>query len=153
MVIKHNKKIMKYSKYFILLMISFIISSCQKEEVNAPKFDVTSEIPFWSGKYSIKINTDVKFLIDGQADFITFYSGESGKEYQYRDRTALPSGVAVARDKGVAIKGYSDNNISAYNYPYAAAGTYTATFVATNHTVYGEEKTVVISVPVIVTLQ
>jgi hypothetical protein len=143
---------MKYSKYIIIFISAVILGSCQKEEVLAPKFDVSTEIPFWSGKYSVKVNDPVKFLIDGNADFITFYSGESGKEYQYRDRTVLPNGVSTTRDKGSAIKGFSENSLSSFNYPYLSAGTFTATFVAINRTQYGEEKVIVINVPVLVTL-
>ena len=142
---------MKYSKYLIIIISTLIFGSCQKEEVIAPKFDASTEIPFWSGNYSVKVNTSVKFFIDGKADFITFYSGESGKEYQFRDRIVLPNGVATTRDKGLAIKGFSENSLSTFNYSYASAGTYTATFVATNHTAYGEEKTVVINIPVKIT--
>lgn len=143
---------MKYSKYIIILFSTVIFSSCQKNEVLAPKFDVSTEIPFWSGKYSVKVNIPVKFLIDGNADFITFYSGELGKEYQYRDRVVLPSGVATTRDKGVAIKGFSENSLTSFSSPYLTAGTFTATFVAINRTTYGEEKVILINVPVVVTL-
>ena len=145
---------MKYLKYIIILISTnaILLSSCQKSEVLTPKFDVATEIPFWSGKHAIKVNIPVKFLIDGNVDFITFYSGELGKEYQYRDRVILPSGVATTRDKGVAIKSFSENAISNFSYPYATAGTFTATFVGINRTAYGEEKIVLINVPVVVTL-
>lgn len=141
---------MKYSKYLIGLIIFLMLNSCQKNEVLGPKFDVSSEIPFWNGNYSVKVNTSVKFLIDGNADFITFYSGEIGREYQYRDRIILPSGVAIARDKGLAIKGFSENTLTNFNHLYSTSGNFIATFVAINHTKYGEEKTVVINVPVVV---
>lgn len=143
-------KTMKYPKYIIGLVSILLFTSCQKNEVLNPKFDVSTEIPFWSGNNSVKVNTSVKFLIDGNADFITFYSGELGREYQFRDRTTLPSGVAIARDKGLAIKGFSENTLTNFNHLYVAAGNFTATFVATNHTKYGEEKSVVINIPVIV---
>jgi hypothetical protein len=142
---------MKYSKYIFLLIGSLAFTSCQKNEVASPAYDAASQIPFWSGRYSIQKNNDVKFLFDGTADFITFYSGETGKEYQYKDRTALPNGSATTPDKGTAIKGFSDNSLTEFTYKYVAAGTYTATFVATNRSAYGPAKTVVISIPVVVT--
>lgn len=141
---------MKYSKYFFGLIFFISLNSCQKNEVATPKFDVSSEIPFWSGNYSVKINIPVKFLIDGNADFITFYSGEIGREYQYRDRIILPSGLATTRDKGIAIKGFSENSLTNFSYLYSTPGNFTATFVATNHTKYGDEKTVVINIPVVI---
>ena len=141
---------MKYTTYLIII-VTTLLGGCQKEEVITPKFDVTSEIPFWSGKHAVKVNTEVKFLIDGKADFITFYSGELGKEYKYRDRTISSTNTPIARDKGVAIKGYSENSLTTYSAYYPTAGTYTATFVGINHTAYGEEKVVVVNIPVVVT--
>jgi|DEB19_MinimDraft_2_1074335.scaffolds.fasta_scaffold98388_1 hypothetical protein len=142
---------MKYTTYLIIIG-AFLLGSCQKEEVNTPKFDVASEIPFWSGNHSAKVNAEVKFLIDGKADFITFYSGELGKEYQYRDRINSSTGATIARDKGVAIKGYSENTLKTYSAYYPIAGTYTATFVGINHTTYGKEEVVVINIPIVITL-
>lgn len=36
-----------------------------------------------------KTGSDVKFLLNDQSDIITFYSGEVGSEYRYKDRTEL----------------------------------------------------------------
>ena len=141
---------MKYTTY-ICIIAAFLMVGCQKEVVDTPGFNVASEIPFWSGKHSAKVNAEIKFLIDGKADFITFYSGELGKEYQYRNRTMSPTNVAIAPDKGVGIKGFSENYLTTYSCYYPTAGTYTATFVGINRTAYGEEKVVVVNIPVVIT--
>ncbi|MFM6982597.1 MAG: DUF5017 domain-containing protein [Chitinophagaceae bacterium] len=139
---------MKYLKYTAFILSVFILNACQKNEVLKPEYDAASEIPFWDSHYYAQKNTDVVFLFDGDADFITFYSGEAGKEYQYKDRTVLPNGTATNPDKGTAIKSLNDNKLESYSYKYAAAGTYTATFVAINRTTYGPAKTVVVHIPV-----
>lgn len=142
---------MKYSKYLILIVATLVLGACQKDEVIQPAFDTGSEIPFWDGHYYAQKNSDVKFLFDGDADFILFFSGETGKEYKNKDRTTLANGTAVAPDKGTNIKGFADNKMNTYSYKYTTAGSYTATFVATNRTVYGTTKTVVVNIPVTIT--
>jgi hypothetical protein len=142
---------MRYSKYIILLFTVILFGACQKNEVLEPAFDSGSEIPFWDSHYYVQRNSDVKFLFDGEADFITFFSGETGREYKFRERTVLPNGTATAPDKGIAIKGFADNKMSSFSYKYVTAGSYMATFVATNRTTYGTAKTVVVNIPVTVT--
>lgn len=141
-------KIMKHLKYTMLLMGLLLLNACQKNEVLKPEYDAASEIPFWDSHYYAQKNSEVKFLFDGDADFITFYSGETGKEYRYKDRVVLPNGVATNPDKGTAIKSFNDNKLESFSYKYAAAGSYTATFVATNRTTYGAAKTIVVNIPV-----
>ena len=43
-------------------------------------------------------------------------------------------------DKGIAIKGYINVFSPQYTYTYSKPGTYTATFVAQNTTIYGDQK-------------
>lgn len=141
---------MKYLKYYVTVLAVVVFSACQKKEVAEPSSSISPDLPYINSvnAYKAAANTDIKFVLDGTADFITFYSGEAGKEYQYKDRTTSTSGAAISPDKGVAIKGLSDNTLSSYTYKYAAVGTYTATFVVTNRTSYGTAKTVVISIPI-----
>lgn len=141
---------MKYLKYICLAAVLFTLNACQKNEVIDPAFDVASEIPFWDSHYYAQKNSEVKFLFDGDADFITFYSGEVGKEYRYKDRTSL-NGVSITPDKGTSIKSFSDNKLESFSYRYATPGSYTATFVATNRTVYGTSKSIVVNIPVTIT--
>lgn len=141
---------MKYLRTIFLVTALFMLNACQKNEVFEPAYDAASEIPFWDSHFYAQKNSDVKFLFDGDADFITFYSGEPGKEYQYKDRTSLPNGTPISPDKGTAIKSFSDNKLESFSYKYALPGAYKAVFVATNRTSYGAAKTVVVSIPVTV---
>ncbi len=45
-------------------------------------------------------------------------------------------------DKGIAIKAFSNSFPTIYTYKYASPGTYTATFVAQNSTIYGDQKVI-----------
>lgn len=139
---------MKYLRTVFILIVLFAVNACQKEELVELNYNVVSEQPFWDIKFSVPKNSDVKFLFSGDAEFITFYSGEPGKEYQYKSRTSLPNGASVSPDKGTPIKGLSDNKMEGHSYKYATAGSFIATFVATNRTVYGASRTVVVNVPV-----
>jgi hypothetical protein len=74
-------------KLYILISFSFFLASaCTKEEINTPSFQVSVN------KTDFNAGDTVRFRFSGNADYITFYSGERGHEYQYRDRTVLPGG-------------------------------------------------------------
>jgi hypothetical protein len=71
----------RYIKLIIACGIigSLSTSSCKKG-VDDPEFDITFNEKVYA------INEPIKFNILGGADLITFYSGEVGKEYRYRER-------------------------------------------------------------------
>lgn len=61
--------------------------ACQeKYEVEDPTLDVTTD------KTEYNVGDSVVFYLHGNPDLITFYSGESGHEYRYRDRLERESG-------------------------------------------------------------
>jgi hypothetical protein len=62
------------------LMCLFIISACTKISVNAPDFNVSTT------KVTYKVGDSVVFKISGNVQNIVFYSGESNKNYEYRNR-------------------------------------------------------------------
>jgi len=70
----------------IIMMAAIMLSSCQKEESNTPDFDViTSEI-------TVKAGAAAEFNFVGDANSITFYSGQPGEMYENRERTEFPGG-------------------------------------------------------------
>lgn len=74
-----------YSSYLqkyclAIVMMALIGASCRKQELDSPNFDVTIE----STTYAV--GDPVTFNFTGTADVITFFSGEKGAEYQYKDR-------------------------------------------------------------------
>ena len=74
----------------ILLILLTMIYSCQKDEnVNPPDFSVST------AKSTYKVGEPVIFNFDGNADMITFFSGEPGNAYEYinQDRYMSPNMV------------------------------------------------------------
>jgi len=71
-------------KYLFIIPVLFAAFSCKKEvDVDTPSFDVTLE------KTNFKVKEGILFNITGSANIITFYSGEPGKEYQFKDRFSV----------------------------------------------------------------
>jgi hypothetical protein len=71
---------MKKNYFILFLGLSVSIFSCKKDTVDAPTFDAKTD------KTEYKVGDTVKFNFSGNADVISFYSGETGKEYKNKDR-------------------------------------------------------------------
>lgn len=69
---KHNQLIGKIALVAILFTMS-----CQKNEVPQPSFDVNV------ANSTYKVGEPVPFTFNGNPDFISFYSGEFGKDYAF----------------------------------------------------------------------
>ena len=96
-----------------------MLASCEKELEPKPiSFDVTT-----AGK-TYHAGDTVFFTLSGNPDIITFYSGQPGTDYAFKDRTPDP-------DRGVAIKDISERRNS-YFYIYPDPGAYKAVFAAFN---------------------
>lgn len=68
-------------KYLLFIGTLIFFFSCQKTlDVPTPDFNVTVE------KTTYAVKDTIIFNFTGSANIITFYSGEPGKEYKYRDR-------------------------------------------------------------------
>lgn len=108
-------------KYIFVLMMMFIGLTACDDVLEDVHFNVTLD-----GSNVYTAGSDITFNIEGNPNWITFYSGEEGFVY--------PSG-------GVASKNIS-NALPTYTYKFTKPGTYVVTFVAGN-TNYEGEKTVV----------
>jgi len=76
----HKIKKMNTLRYLLGIFVLPLMVACQKNEPVTPSFDVkTSKLEYNKGD-------SVTFSINGYADIISFYSGEPGKEYRYKDR-------------------------------------------------------------------
>ncbi|MEX2232857.1 MAG: DUF5017 domain-containing protein [Cyclobacteriaceae bacterium] len=64
-------------KYYFVLWGALLLASCETE-IETPDFQVSTE----SSTY--QAGQPVRFILDGHADMISFYSGEPTKEYSYR---------------------------------------------------------------------
>jgi hypothetical protein len=85
---KINTRKMKYQT-FVIGTLFILLSSCSKEKVEEPKFNVSSS------SLTAKVGEEIAFQFSGNPDNITFYSGEDGKKYEYRNRTSLPGKLQI----------------------------------------------------------
>lgn len=69
------------TKFRNLLLGLFALSACDKLDVEAPDFAVTMD------KTEYKVDETAQFYFSGKADMVTFYSGEGGANYDFRERT------------------------------------------------------------------
>src|SRR5690606_5515007 len=69
-----------------LAVLSVIVfQSCEKKEGIALNMDITLD------KTTFQVDEDVVFQITGNPDQLSFYSGEGGHKYEYRNRTVAES--------------------------------------------------------------
>lgn len=75
-------------KYRLILpaMIAFLVGCDSEEKVDAPQFNVSI-----SGEV-FKVGEPVEFTMNGSPDFISFYSGETGYAYEYKDQDRIAQG-------------------------------------------------------------
>lgn len=128
----------RYTLYMYAFALSaFALASCSKEltegldDVNIGV--VTDENVMYDGMIvTAKKGQPVEFTINGEPDFVTFYSGELGHQYIYKDRTSVSAedvtdaelSFYLYRDTGSDFgKGNArDNNTLDIFYTYADEG-------------------------------
>ncbi|WP_159452564.1 DUF5017 domain-containing protein [Pedobacter nyackensis] len=75
--------------YYIWVCAALLLTACDKTELTDPEFDVRVE------KAVYKLGDTVKFNFSGYADYLTLYSGETGKKYENRERTRADGTVKL----------------------------------------------------------
>lgn len=85
---------MKLNKLLIATGVTgLLFTSCVSEFKNDVDLGVnvaTEEgVSFDGQTITVKAGTPVNFKLSGEADFLTFFSGEAGHEYRYRDRITV----------------------------------------------------------------
>lgn len=85
---------MKLNKFLIAVGIaSLALASCENELTKDVKLSVNvatnDGISFDGQTITVKKGTPVEFHFNGDPDFLTFFSGEDGKKYQYKDRITV----------------------------------------------------------------
>jgi len=79
---------MKLQYYLFAICLTLIFSSCEKKvEVAEPDFNVSAST------LTVKAGVPVNFSFQGKAGLISFYSGEAGKEFQYRSGRTFDAGL------------------------------------------------------------
>ena len=82
--------------YILFSVVIMIIGlhSCSNESADIPDFAVSlgmeQVIEMKGDTFVCKKNEMIKFVLSGNPDMLTYYSGKAGSEYKYRDRTISP---------------------------------------------------------------
>jgi hypothetical protein len=74
---------------FAISTLLVVLSGCAKDKVEKPEFEVKT------AALTYKVGEEIKFNFSGNPDNITFFSGEDGKKYEFRNRTSLPGKLQV----------------------------------------------------------
>lgn len=77
------RKPIKYINSILASSLIVMASACDPDGVDSLSFNVRTE----GGVTTVKTDEEIHFLIDGNADYITFYSGEDGNNYDNKSRT------------------------------------------------------------------
>lgn len=73
-------------RFFKLIIVGgMLFQSCEKKEVIQLDMDITLD------KTTFNVGEEVVFYITGNPDQLSFYSGEEGHRYEYRNRTVAES--------------------------------------------------------------
>lgn len=69
------------------------LASCSRDEVDEVRFSVSTE----GNVTTVKVDEPICFLFNGHPDYITFYAGDEGNNFAYRNRTTAElSGLQMA---------------------------------------------------------
>lgn len=115
---------MQITKYYISIAICFAIISCSKQLSRSDNtFEVTAE------KTTVNKGDTVRFSFSGNPDMISFYSGETGKRFNYINR-ASADGTPVLRFRSLRANGSQPNSLTLFvsdNFEGVAVGDTTTT--------------------------
>lgn len=119
---------MKCEKYLLFFLI-LLLAGCDKDlKITAPEFEVTTDAPTY------KAGEEITFIFTGQADNISFYSGEPGSDYAHKNKS-VP-------DLPVPVKAKYSGEVLTYSYTYDQSGQYNVVFVASNNNYSGSIEVV-----------
>lgn len=91
----------------ILTLLSIAsIAACQKPYDYNIDFDIKTE------SNTVNVKDSVRFYFTGNADNIIFYSGEKGRNYEFRDRITA-AGVPILSFESV-VQHYKEHSLSVY---------------------------------------
>ncbi|GEP94396.1 DUF5017 domain-containing protein [Chitinophaga cymbidii] len=76
-------------KAFIIPILLTTVAACTKEKVTTPGLEVSTS------SLTYKAGDTVTFNLRGNPDNITFYSGEPGHNYEFRDRTRAENDLLI----------------------------------------------------------
>lgn len=119
--------VMKTIKFLFGLIIAVFFVSCEKEyEVKNPSLIINL------GKQTYKVGDTITFDFDGDADFITFYSGTKLNDYQFAHKERVYDAEMLLSFKFAKYAGANANVAQLkYSTNYDGAGTIEAVQAAT----------------------
>ncbi len=98
---------MKHYKYIILSLLACTFCSCEDELKEEAALNVavnsTENVSIVGDTVFVKKGTPMTFTMDGTPDFITFFSGEKGKQYIYKDRDQVDPADIVSSKLSFAV--------------------------------------------------
>ena len=84
---------MKTKYYLLYAFIGFLNFSCNKSLERNVEFDINiksnEQVQYDGNIVTVKKGTPIEFLITGNPNFMTFFSGEEGHQYKYKDTMFL----------------------------------------------------------------
>ena len=111
----------RYKSFLLIGIVGALFAACDKElkQNTVLNVDVLSDntIQFDGHTVTVPKGKPVTFTISGDPDFITFFSGEPGKEYKYHNRTEMTADDVVECNlsfKSWAQYGKAENILSMY---------------------------------------
>lgn len=112
-----------FKKFLSVALLAAALSACQRDEVDFSAAEITTD------KVVYNVNDSVRFQFTDDADMITFYSGEKGKEYKHRNRVELEGGDLRLNMETQVLYGTQTDNLKLF-VSTDFTGTYTADGVA-----------------------
>ncbi|MBU2906616.1 DUF5017 domain-containing protein [Arenibacter algicola] len=90
--------------YSILVLASAFLTACQDDSVEIPTLDVSIE------KTNYVEGELAQFQLTGNADFVTFYSGEVGSRYEFSERSS-EKGTPILSFKSAVANGSQESSL------------------------------------------
>ena len=81
---------MMMKRYSLLCVVCMAFIACQKQDIQLPDFDVEVK------SAEVLEGEEVEFVFSGNPEFISFYSGEWGNDYAYREGRIEDSEIMVS---------------------------------------------------------
>ena len=104
---------MKNKIYTALLLFAIVFQSCENtEEVETPNFTVSYEMDAKAGE-------PIEFSIGNAPQFLSFFSGEFGKEYKNRNRTKATGDFTVSFETSRHYQDGSSRSDGAWRFMYS----------------------------------
>ena len=136
-------------KHYAMLLIALIMSSCESdiEFVGGVPNDFNVSVE----KTTVKVNEEVNFKFEGNPGIISFYSGETLRDYAFKEGRIVPPGDIKLDFSTNVANGAQANQLSVmvssdfngvYDYENIKAATWTP---VTDRFVYGTSSTFVAS--------